>query len=91
MPLFNFDYVWEVYKPAEQRRWGYYVLPILLGDRLVGRIEPVLERPNRRVLIRKLWLESGVLLDERLKTAIDAGLQRLADLTGMHEVYWTAG
>ncbi|MFN2484697.1 MAG: DNA glycosylase AlkZ-like family protein [Candidatus Limnocylindria bacterium] len=42
--LFGFDYLWEVYVPAPKRRWGYYVLPILFGDRLVGRIEPRVER-----------------------------------------------
>ena len=42
--LFGFDYLWEVYVPAAKRRWGYYVLPIWFGDRLVGRIEPRIER-----------------------------------------------
>lgn len=42
--LWDFDYLWEVYVPEAKRRWGYYVLPILWGDRLVGRIEPRVER-----------------------------------------------
>jgi uncharacterized protein YcaQ len=90
LPLFNFDYVWEVYKPAEQRRWGYYVLPILVGARLIGRIEPVLDRPNRRMIIRKLWLEEDTPFDEGLETAINAGLKRFASFTGIEEeqVIW---
>jgi uncharacterized protein YcaQ len=44
MQLFDFDYVWEVYKPEAQRRWGYYVLPVFYGDRFVARLDSRLER-----------------------------------------------
>ncbi|HSW43351.1 MAG TPA: crosslink repair DNA glycosylase YcaQ family protein [Patescibacteria group bacterium] len=57
--LFGFDYVWEVYVPAAKRRWGYYVLPLLFGDRFVGRIEPRFDRPARAVRILGLWWEAG--------------------------------
>ncbi len=57
--LFAFDYVWEVYVPAAKRRWGYYVLPILYGDRLVGRIEPRIERRARTLGIVDMWWEPG--------------------------------
>ena len=57
--LFDFDYVWEVYVPAAKRRWGYYVLPILHGDRLVGRIEPRIERRADTLRIVGLWWEDG--------------------------------
>ena len=53
--LYDFDYVWEVYVPAPKRRWGYYVLPILFGDRLVGRIEPRIERRTGELRIAGLW------------------------------------
>ena len=42
--LFEFDYVWELFHPPAKRRWGWYVLPILFRDRLVGRIEPRIDR-----------------------------------------------
>jgi uncharacterized protein YcaQ len=57
--LFDFDYVWEVYVPAPKRRWGYYVLPILYGDRLVGRIEPRIERRAKTLNVLGTWWEAG--------------------------------
>jgi uncharacterized protein YcaQ len=57
--LFDFDYVWEVYVPEAKRRWGYYVLPILYGDRLVGRIEPRLNRRAGSLDVVGLWWEGG--------------------------------
>jgi uncharacterized protein YcaQ len=62
-PLFDFEYTWEVYTPAEKRRYGYYVLPVLWGDRLVARFDARLDRPNRTLVLLGLWLE-----DERLAT-----------------------
>lgn len=57
--LYHFDYVWEVYVPEKKRRWGYYVLPILFGDRLVGRIEPRIDRKAGALRILGLWWEAG--------------------------------
>jgi uncharacterized protein YcaQ len=57
--LFDFDYVWEVYVPAAKRRWGYYVLPILFGERFVGRFEPRIERTERRLRVLGAFWEAG--------------------------------
>ena len=57
--LFDFDFVWEGFFKPEKRRWGYYVLPILFGDRLVGRIEPRIDREASRVEVLGLWWEEG--------------------------------
>jgi uncharacterized protein YcaQ len=57
--LFGFDYVWELFVPPAKRRWGWYVLPILFGDRLVGRIEPRIDAAERRVRVLDLWWEDG--------------------------------
>ena len=57
--LHAFDYVWEVYVPEKKRRWGYYVLPIMFGDRLVGRIEPRIDRKADVLRVLGLWWETG--------------------------------
>jgi uncharacterized protein YcaQ len=57
--LFDFDYLWEVYVPQPKRRWGYYVLPMLFGDRLVGRIEPRIDRREGTLRVVGLWFEDG--------------------------------
>jgi uncharacterized protein len=59
IPLYDFDYIWEVYTPAAKRQWGYYVLPVLFGDRLVGRIEPRLNRREKSARIASLGFEPG--------------------------------
>ena len=55
---FGFEYIWEVYKPAAQRRWGWYVCPLLAGDALVGRIDAAIDGSALRV--KRLWLEREV-------------------------------
>lgn len=57
--LFDFHYLWEVYTPQHKRRWGYYVLPILYGDRFVGRIEPRFDRAAGTLRVLGLWWEDG--------------------------------
>jgi uncharacterized protein YcaQ len=57
--LWGFDYLWEVYVPEAKRKWGYYVLPILFGDRLVGRIEPRIDRKTKTLRILGIWFEPG--------------------------------
>jgi uncharacterized protein YcaQ len=58
--VFGFDYTWEVYVPQAKRRWGYYVLPILYGDRLVGRVDPKIDRKTGTLQLVSLALEAEV-------------------------------
>ena len=84
---FDFDYVWEVYKPAAKRRWGYYVMPILYGDRLVGRADLRLDRIACTPIVHHLWLESSASArDTDLVRAIGLGLLRMAEWAGGKEV-----
>jgi uncharacterized protein len=57
--LFGFEYVWELFVPAAKRRWGWYVLPILFRDRLVGRIEPRIDTVEGAVQVLAVWWEEG--------------------------------
>jgi uncharacterized protein YcaQ len=77
--IFDFDYIWEVYKPAPQRRWGYYTLPVLWHDRLVARIDPKLERKTGILHVNGFWLEDPSLGDDpAFLAALGRGLTRFA-------------
>ena len=82
--LFDFDYVWEVYVPSSKRRWGYYVLPLLFGDRIVGRIEPRIDRAGHSVRIRGLWWEDGFdpLEEPGFAAAMGAALAAYREFAG---------
>ena len=78
--IFEFDYKWEVYDKLEKRKFGYYVLPMLWKDRLVGRIEPVIDAPTKELAIRGTWFEDGALSrDPTLAAALARGLARLTE------------
>jgi uncharacterized protein len=86
-PLFDFDYVWEVYKPAHQRRWGYYTLPILWGDRLVARFDSKLDRSTMTLVINGLWLEDDALArDADFAAALHLGMGRFRRFLGAKRV-----
>ena len=75
--LFGFEFVWEGFFKPEKRRWGYYVLPILFGDRLVGRIEPRIDRDAGTVEILGLWWEDG--FEPKRAAGFDAAMDDALD------------
>ena len=84
--VFDFEYIWEVYKPVHLRRWGYYTLPILYGDDLVARLDPKLDRKTGTLHILGFWLEEDAPQDEAFASALASGLIRFAKMAGANKV-----
>lgn len=68
--LWGFRQVLEAYKPAPQREWGYYCLPILYKDQLIGRLDPRLDRKTGKLHIEALYLEPGIKPEDGMISAI---------------------
>jgi hypothetical protein len=81
LALWGFHYRLEMYVPVAKRRYGYYVLPILRGDRIVGRIEPVFDRTDTVLRVEGLWWEPG---EEPIDLA--EPLASLADFLGAERI-----
>ena len=80
--VWGYRYSWEIYTPVVKRKYGYYVLPILWGDRLIGRIEPKADRKAKTLTVQNVWLEPGVRRTKKLSGQIDRAVQRLARFNG---------
>ncbi|MEO0607135.1 MAG: crosslink repair DNA glycosylase YcaQ family protein [Pseudomonadota bacterium] len=88
--LFGFDYTVEMFVPAEKRRWGYYVYPLLEGDRFVGRVEIKADRKAGILRVVKLWKEPGVTWTGAREAKLEAELARLLRFVGLEQVVWHA-
>ena len=84
--LFGFAYRVEMFVPAARRKWGYYVYPLLEGDRFVGRIEAKAERVEGRLRHMTTWVEPGVKWTGARQMRLEAELGRLARLAGVQDV-----
>jgi uncharacterized protein YcaQ len=99
--LFEFDYRWEVYKPIAERQYGYYVLPVLYGDRFIARFEPGYDKKRAVMVIKNWWWEPPIRLDESAlvecfsgfkqymgvkKVALAKGISKRKDLMWLKEI-----
>lgn len=87
--LFNFHFRIEIYVPKNKRQYGYYVLPILHGDRLIGRIDPKLDRKKKILDINAVYAEDNAPDDTKTVDCIRDTIHSLAEFVGANEVAFT--
>ena len=87
--LFGFEYTVEMFVPAAKRVWGYYVFPMLEGDRFVGRIEVKADRKTGRLLVEKLWWEPKVKPTSNRLDKLAAELARMQRFIRLDELVWS--
>lgn len=78
LALWDFRYSWEIYTPADKRKYGYYTLPIIYGNRFVGRIEAVPDRREGILLVKGLWWEPGIRRTKTMNSALERTLGNFA-------------
>jgi uncharacterized protein YcaQ len=84
--LFNFDYTFEAFTPAPKRQYGYYVMPLLEGDRLIGRMDSKFHRDRSELEIKGVWMERGVKATKARQRSIAAALHRVAEFIGAQSI-----
>ncbi|WP_256702437.1 winged helix-turn-helix domain-containing protein [Paenibacillus sp. P32E] len=89
--LFGFTYRWEVYKPVAEREYGYYVLPLLYGDRFIARFEPVMDKKNNVLNILRWWWEPDTGLSAEMIPALTSALESLAECTRASSIRFAPG
>ena len=89
--LFNFSYRIEIFVPEPKRQYGYYVFPLIEGDRMIGRIDMKADRKAGSLDVRRLWLEPGVRASNGRLEKLDAELFRVARFAGVERVNYLAG
>lgn len=89
--LFGFRYRIEIFVPEEKREYGYYVFPLLEGDRMIGRIDMKADRKAGILNVRKLWLEPKVRASAGRMTRLDAELARIARFAGVEQIAYADG
>lgn len=86
--LFGFAYKWEIYTPVAQRKYGYYVLPLLYGDALIGRAEIVRDRKRAALCVNNIWYEKGHSPSADVRAAINECVERFARFNDCTSIEW---
>lgn len=84
--LFDFDYRWEVYKPQSERKYGYYVLPVLYGDRFVARFEPGYDKKSKILVIKNWWWEKELKPTKAMQRELASCFSRFAAYLGAKSI-----
>ena len=76
--LFDFDYKWEIYTPEKDRVYGYYAVPVLYGENMVGRIELKRDREKQRIIVKNLWIDNmDIKLEKKIHDKVSLLSERL--------------
>lgn len=84
--LFDFNYRWEVYKPKAQREYGYYVLPVLYGERFIARLEPSYDKKKGILAIKNWWWETDVETTPEMQSALHDAFQHFFTYLGAKSI-----
>lgn len=84
--IFNFEYRWEIYTPIDKRKYGYYVLPVLYGDRFIGRIEVVNDKKLKQLTVKNLWFEENVESYNEFNKGISDCIERFAKFNNCESI-----
>jgi len=87
--LFNFDYTIEIYTPQAKRKYGYYVLPILYGDKLIGRIDPLMDRKKETLTIKSVHAEPQAPKDKNVSREIGEKVRELSEFLGAGKIVYS--
>jgi uncharacterized protein YcaQ len=80
--LFGFSYRWEVYKPVKEREYGYYVLPVLCGERFIARFEPGRDKKSGALVIKNWWWEKNIELTQDIQENLHSCFSDFLDYLG---------
>lgn len=86
--LFDFDYKWEIYTPEAERKYGYYVLPVVTGDRLTARVEAVASAKKKALLVKHIWLEQGVRPTKKIYGELERCFRKFMKFHGYNELIY---